>query len=167
MPYLAKAIANYFLDRGWAEGKGVDPLKLQKLVYFAHGWHLGLYDSPLLDGGVQAWRFGPVIPTLYHEFKEFGNAPIDWPARDEETRHVPRIPAHDEETRAFLDRIWSVYSDYSGLRLSDMTHKPGTPWANAWNESGRNIMIPDSEIRRYFSSLAREQNRQAEPAVRA
>src|SRR5258708_10309168 len=60
-PYPAEAVANYFLEKSWEEGKSVDPLKIQKLVYFANGWHLGLYGSPLIDEEVRAWTYGPVI----------------------------------------------------------------------------------------------------------
>src|SRR5947209_3400405 len=76
MPYDAKAIANYFLDLAEAEAKSLTPMKLQKLVYYAHGWHLALTGRPLLDEEIQAWSFGPVIRSLYNEFREFGAEPI-------------------------------------------------------------------------------------------
>jgi len=68
MPLPSAAVANYFLDLGLRESIPITPLKLQKLVYFAHGWYLGFTGEPLLNEGIQAWEYGPVIPSLYHDF---------------------------------------------------------------------------------------------------
>jgi len=73
MPKAVEAIANWFLDRSKSDGKPVDPMKLQKLIYFAHGWHLGLIRHPLVDELFEAWEYGPVVPSIYHEFKMFGS----------------------------------------------------------------------------------------------
>ena len=81
MGYSAKAVANYFLAK---YGKhGITPLKMQKLVYLSHGWYLAFYDEPLVDDEyAEAWRYGPVFDSLYHEFKHRGRLPITNPARD-------------------------------------------------------------------------------------
>lgn len=50
-------------------------LKLIKLVYLAYGWSIAL-DYRLFDEPIVAWKHGPVIRSLYHEFKHFGAAPI-------------------------------------------------------------------------------------------
>src|SRR4051812_39910789 len=84
MPYPAAAIANEFLRLAKEDKAQISPLKLQKLVYFAHGWYLALAGKPLIEERVQAWQFGPVIPTLYREFKRYGNSPIASPAMRED-----------------------------------------------------------------------------------
>ena len=76
MPYKPKDIADYFLLKG-ADDANMTPMKLIKLVYIAHGWSLGLYNKTLINEQPQAWKFGPVIPSLYDEFKEFGNKKIE------------------------------------------------------------------------------------------
>ena len=45
----ALAIANFFITLGVERECPPTQMKLQKLVYFAHGWHLGLYDQPLIE----------------------------------------------------------------------------------------------------------------------
>ena len=45
MGYSAKALANFFIKNY----TNISPLKIQKLVYISHGWHLGLFDEPLVD----------------------------------------------------------------------------------------------------------------------
>ena len=76
MPYLVVAVANSFLDIAKSAGKLVDPMKVQKLVYFAHGWHLGFEQGALSAEYAQAWRWGPVFPKLYDAVKIWGSETI-------------------------------------------------------------------------------------------
>ena len=97
MSYPAKAVANYFIDIARCEGEQLSPMKIQKLVYFAHGWYLALYDEPLLDEKIEAWRYGPVVPSLYHEFKRYGSGTIERYAIDFEANNgfrivTPKVP---------------------------------------------------------------------------
>lgn len=52
-------------------------MKLHRLVYYAHGWHLGFQDTPLLNETLEAWPYGPVVPSILREFGRFGAMPID------------------------------------------------------------------------------------------
>lgn len=158
-PYSAKAVANYFLDLAKAKGESLDPMKLQKLVYFAHGWFLAVYGKPLLDEQVQAWDYGPVIQTLYHEFKDYGSGPITDYAFDFTLPKFekPIIPTEDQGTIAVLNRIWEVYGKYTGIQLSNMTHAPGSPWHEALEgkEGLRSVSIPNELIRKHFVAKAK------------
>ena len=63
MQYPAAAVANNLLHIAEAAGESVDPMKVQKLVYFAHEWHLG-YDRGALSAELaQAWRWGQFFQT--------------------------------------------------------------------------------------------------------
>src|SRR6516164_9635188 len=73
----ARAVANYLLSKADVDQKKLDPLQLQKLVYIAHGWHLGLLNRPLFAQRVEAWPYGPVIEDVYHAFKRFGQNGIN------------------------------------------------------------------------------------------
>ena len=57
MPYDAKSIANFFIDRAKESGETLTQMKLHKLIYYAHGWHLALTGEPLIDEPVQAWNY--------------------------------------------------------------------------------------------------------------
>jgi len=74
------AIANYFIELAKNDANLVSPMKLQKLVYFALGWCLALADKPLINEKVEAWQYGPVVGSLYREFKKYGNEGITSPA---------------------------------------------------------------------------------------
>jgi uncharacterized phage-associated protein len=163
-PYPTLAVANYFIDKSRRRfARGVGPMKLQKLIYFAHGWHLAITGRPLIDEPVEAWKYGPVIPSVYHEFKSYGREEIDFPAFQlaglNAEKYVPQIPRDDSETLAILDRVWQLYGRLSGPKLSAMTHQPDTPWAKTWERSQeqgkmRGADIPDSSIEKYFRDIA-------------
>ncbi len=172
-PFHPKAVANFFLERAQLEGSGLSPMKLQKLVYFSHGWHLGLFDVPLIDEPIQAWVWGPVIQSLYHEFKRFGSGAItdlatsvEWDPIDDNFKIItPTIPANDQEEREFVLGMWGIYGKYAATRLSNATHAVGTPWYQMWlqykNDRGaipKGIIIPNNTIREYFAKLASEKS---------
>ena len=164
MPFSVKSVANEFLELARASGKKISPMKLQKLVYFAHGWFLALVGQPLIDERVQAWQFGPVIPELYHEFKAFGNGPISTLAGDvrwtpELAIYYPRIQDCEGNedvsyARELINKVWEVYKDYSPIQLSNATHVPGSPWDKTYTPGKRNLVIDDNVIKAYFENLA-------------
>jgi len=43
--YSPLAVANYFLERGVREEVAIDAMKLQKLIYLAHGWFLAIHEQ--------------------------------------------------------------------------------------------------------------------------
>ena len=159
-PYKAKAVANFFLDCASAEKKKLDPMKLQKLLYVAHGWHLALDNEPLIDERVEAWRYGPVIPSLYHEFKGVGSGPIEGYATRFNIHKLefeePRIDDADPIVD-FLERIWDVYGEFTAVQLSNMTHQPESPWGKTWsqNRGVRNLNISNDVIGEHYQEIAR------------
>jgi len=49
MTYSSFEVANYFIKKSLQEKRPITPMKLQKLIYFAHGWNLGLAGKPLIN----------------------------------------------------------------------------------------------------------------------
>lgn len=163
MAYDAKAVANYFLDLAKKDGTSITPMKLQKLIFFAHGWHLALAGEPLIADQVEAWQFGPVVPAIYHEFKHERSGAITCKATEldlESFSMVELSVAEDDLTaKKIMERIWDTFGKLSAKRLSDLTHLPGTPWDLAIKSSSgseRGVPILDAEIDRYFSEQLRK-----------
>lgn len=167
MAYSAATIANYFLEKAKTEGAQLTQMQLHKLIYFAHGWHLGLYHKPLINERIRAWKYGPVIKSVYRAFKAFGSRPIQTFAPDC-TDHPASSAIRElgQNTKNLLDRVWNVYGHRSAAELSGMTHAPTTPWSEAWQSCGgiRNVDIPDEAIERYFEGRA-QHNRHAGTAA--
>jgi uncharacterized phage-associated protein len=153
----ATSIANFFIRKGIEDGKPIDQMKVQKLVYFAHGWYLAITNKPLLNEAIEAWRFGPVIPSLYHSLKYSGNQAI---TSTISVRKDPTIDETDPEVQAYLNRIWNLYSPLSGIQLSNITHEEETPWARIAKEFNNQIPadkdIDNESIKQYFLNQRKE-----------
>src|SRR6478736_558945 len=122
------SIANYFVNKSMSDGSELTPMKLVKLVYISHGWYLGINDKPLLNESIEAWKYGPVVPSIYHNFKQYNNSQITSLECEFGSFNNSCPIIEDTETSAFLDKIWEVYRGYSGLQLSTITHQDNTPW---------------------------------------
>ncbi len=160
MTYTPQHIANYFLDRAAEEGKRLSPLKLVKLVYIAYGWYLALKDQKLFNEPIEAWQHGPVIPSVYHEFKHYGSSPIvgnsvtvdyeDLEGKLNLEISTPRVPDTDAEANIVLDNVWKSYKDYTAWQLREMTHEDGTPWKRVYVDGVRGIKMQDDHIREHY-----------------
>src|SRR4051794_29818552 len=76
----ADQVADYFLAHVDEEsGDNITHLKLQKLLYYAQGFHLAIQGEPLFAEPIEAWEHGPVVCRVYHKVKYCGNRPIDRP----------------------------------------------------------------------------------------
>lgn len=157
MAFDAKSVANFFLSLAKSEGEGISPMKLQKLVYYAHGWYAGYTGQPLINERVEAWQYGPVIPSLYHEFKHCGSGSISSLATDfvEMELEVVAAPA-DAGVQKFLRNVWDSYGKFTGIRLSEMTHAPGGPWEQTWKSAAgaKGVDIPFDLIAEHFQAAA-------------
>ncbi|MEH1936813.1 MAG: type II toxin-antitoxin system antitoxin SocA domain-containing protein [Nostoc sp.] len=140
----AAAIANYFIWLANETGSYLSNLKLQKLVYYAQAWHLGIYGQPLFDEDFEAWIHGPVIPALYQEYKSFGWKPI---LKDAEPQHF------SEEIQDFLEELTEAYFGCDAFELEQMTHHED-PWIKAREnlslDTPSNAIISKESMRYYY-----------------
>ena len=149
------AVANYFIEKSAATGVALTPMKLLKLVYIAHGWSLGLLNRPLILEQPQAWKYGPVIESLYQGFRRYGNERIPADAT------VPHAAlSGDQVVNQLLDQVWTKYSPLTGGQLSALTHQVGTPWYTVWHEQGGKdrlgAPIPNMLIEQHYKEKAAE-----------
>jgi uncharacterized phage-associated protein len=167
--FNAVTVANYFVQLAASEGKTISLMKLVKLVYIAHGWSLGLTGQPLIKENVQAWKYGPVIQSVYDAFKlnkDIKNISQPsyvkvWglPHNGKYERQELEELSHSERA-LLLDEIWDGYKGKDAIYLSSLTHQPSTPWYEIWNNNGGhsklNAVIPQELIKNYYERLAIE-----------
>lgn len=160
MTYTPQHVANYFLDKAEAECVPITPLKLIKLVYIAYGWVLALLGRRLFEEPIEAWKHGPVVPSLYHEFKHYRGDPITDDALfydlDTGKAFRPTISADDTGMRSVLDKVWAAYKRFSGWALRQKTHETGTPWHQTYDPNIMSKPIPDHLIKPHFQQKIRE-----------
>jgi uncharacterized phage-associated protein len=146
MIYDSKTIAEWFIHRAEREGEYLTQMKLQKLVYIAHGWNLGLFGEPLIDDFVEAWQWGPVIRSLYSDYVMYGGGPINM----EDISDCPRV---GRRTAKLLEKVWEKYGHYTAAQLVNLTHRDGTPWTAVYSPRVKR-MIPNKLIRSHYKKLA-------------
>ncbi|MEM1388802.1 MAG: type II toxin-antitoxin system antitoxin SocA domain-containing protein [Pseudomonadota bacterium] len=139
----AQSVADDLLKLAKRRGKMLTPMQLMKLVYISYGWFLAMHGQRLFHDRIEAWKYGPVIPSLYHVTKHFGS------------RAVPHTmiadgPLSHPEIENFLTGVVDGYGDYSGIALSNLTHRDGTPWQQVFRPNHLNIEIPDGLIQEHY-----------------
>ena len=143
----ARQIGNCFIRLAHARGQKVSIMHVLKLVYMAHGWTLALLDRPLVNDRVEAWEYGPVIPSLY------------WAHRPDGIYDIQPLDIYEEplgpEIEAILGRVDEMYQGLSAAQLSRLTHIPGGPWAKTYRlGSGFNV-IPENLIKEHYNDKQR------------
>jgi len=180
MPYPAAAIANEFIKLSREANRPVSPMKLQKLVYFAHGWYLALTGKPLINEPVEAWKFGPVIPSLYHVLKSYGDKEISNYLTDDPWNSLALMgqafkgrtyliqdgpdPQENDLAKQVVRRIWDVYGGFNAVQLSNLTHAEDAPWTRTSDKDKKHTIINQEAIRDYFAHFL-QQNRERHEAL--
>ncbi len=138
-------VARYFLTKVDKDsGDLISNLKLQKLVYYAQGLHLALYDEPLFAEPVEAWPHGTAIAVLYQAFKKYGDDAIE-PPKDVD------FSIYNDRTRNLLDEVYSFFGQFSAWKLRNMTHEED-PWKNA----PPNGIITHEAMKKYFRAWLKQ-----------
>lgn len=135
--YPTSQIADFMLAKSSPElGDFISNLKLQKLIYYAAGVMAAVrqdVNDPLFADPIEAWTHGPVVPTQYRRFSEFGSGPI------------PNVEGFDFDAfkpvdLQVLDDVYSLYGQYSAWKLRNMTHEEA-PWLASYDQQDNTISL--------------------------
>jgi uncharacterized phage-associated protein len=112
----AKRAAECFL---YLSGQQVEcditPLKLQKLLYYAEGYSLALRGEPLFREPIMAWRYGPVVRSVYKTYEFAGRNSIPCLADLDMT-------GFQQDELDIIKTVMDFYGSFSAQKLVDMTH---------------------------------------------
>lgn len=126
-------------------------MKLQKLCYFAYGYHLAWEERLLFPERFEAWANGPVAPELYKLHRGRFNL--------SENDIYGDPDALDEGERESIDIVLDGLGHADAHQLSTMTHRSG-PWVHARTRARvapmerSNEELLDDEILEHFEALA-------------
>ena len=132
-------------------------LKLEKLVYMCYAEYLCKYNKKLYEDSIYAYKYGPVVKTVYEKYKKYGYKEIE---RDDETidaSDVFEMPsrsrilfAKDGTYKIFsIDSTINKYGGYTSSQLVDLTHKYNSPWSVSGSGTLNNKVIDDEVILKY------------------
>lgn len=164
MPGWSPEIANEFIRLASADGRTLDQLQLQALVYIAHGWRLALSGQPLSGDRPEAMEFGPTYRRLSDVLARYGREKVTSEILVGEV-FPEALPADRSPIRANLDHsetalIADIYHNYGALeswQLSALTRKGDTPWKRVFADgAGTGCDIPHEIIRAQFVELLRQ-----------
>ena len=144
----ARTVAKSMLQKADELGCALTNLKLHKLLYLAHGLSLAKHGKPLLDGGsFSAWKYGPVVESLYHDLKIFGSNAIK-----PDSQFIVNWPTLDDASTdsAVILSVLKQFGRMSAGVLVDITHKADGPWSAVFDENARSSIIPHDQIESYF-----------------
>lgn len=142
MPNLSAAdVADYLLAQMCEEcGDTISNLKLQKLLYYAQGFSLAETGKPLFPEPIKAWQHGPVVPSVYGNYKTHGSGSIPKP-------QGVSFDKFSEAERSLLDEVYKVFGQFSAWKLRNMTHEEPP-----WRTTPRDETIDHGKLRDYFKT---------------
>lgn len=141
-------VAAEFTDRA---GGQIEPVKLQKLCFYAFGWFAHLTGEALFGERFYAMRYGPVVGELLSSHAKKRSVDHDllqaqFDVRESEREHVGSYVS------AVIDSVWNTYGKHDQFELAEYSHDEDV-WRDAWDarQSGslRADMFTD-EVIRYF-----------------
>jgi uncharacterized phage-associated protein len=148
--YSARTIAKWFV--AWADadedGDGnLTNLKLQKLLYYAQGHRLAQTGASLFEDQIQAWKHGPVVKTVYQEWRSEKAGELH--LTDDDLFEFDEV---DTVTTGLLIDVWERYGSLAAWVLRDLTHSE-PPWRDSYEPDVNDIVISPEVMKRYFESL--------------
>lgn len=146
MTYSAKEIAGWIVAAFQKRSEEITNLKLQKLLYYAQAWHLVFYERPLFGESIEAWIHGPVVPSVFRDYKSNGWKPIAAP---------PSSSVPPEQVRRHLNEVIRVYGKFNAVSLERLTHQE-SPWREVRKglapDEPSNRVITNESMRKYYSA---------------
>ena len=151
--YKPRLVANALLHKARSEGVSLTHLKLQKLLFFMQAWGLALSNNQVFSELPEAWPYGPVYTSIYHELKDNGSESIRGYLEepDLQTGKFRALVPNRGDTKFWnlLKQVWERYGSFTAGQLSTLSHVSGGPWDLA-RKKGEDRIDP-SEIRQFYS----------------
>lgn len=153
MPAWSTEVAREMVLTAAEAGVRLDQLRLQKLVYIAHGWCLASTGEPLTGDRPEAGKFGPVYSRLAELLK---------PRRLEPATTALFAKVEDYQLElSELELIAMTLREYGALSIAQLavvTRGRNTPWSFIYAAgAGEGRDIPHGLVRDQFRELGRGQ----------
>lgn len=124
--------------------------QINKILFYVYGVYLTLNKGPLFTGDdPKAWPYGPVFPIV--------NKRVNINERVTRFTHEQVVAfKNNPAALQIVKEAVAVMHQATAMRLTQWSHKPGSPWYDSiytkdGKQNGWNAEIPDELIKNYFS----------------
>lgn len=137
-------------------GRGITNLLLQKILYYVKAISKLFEEESIILEPCEAWKFGPVFPSVYEKYREFGRKEIEINLSEEYVNELLT-----EKEKHVTDYVLGTFGIYNAWFLKDLTHCE-EPWIAARNgleeeDASRNQM-DEENIVNYFAEMNKKYN---------
>lgn len=128
-------IAQYIIKKSLDDNNPITNLKLQKMLYYIQKDSLRQRGTVAFHDIIQAWPFGPVVPTVYYKYCGYGAMPITAP--------VVNDFHFDSGIKQIIENVIEKKININPWEMVEDTHKTGGAWQSVYNNgSGYKKEIP-------------------------
>lgn len=136
MDYSALELAKYVVTKCVNDRHPISNLQLQKILYYIQKDFLKRGERAFWED-IEAWQFGPVIPSVYYRFCSHGSMPIRF-------TYITDISRRD---KVMIDKIVENKRKLNPWDMVDDTHKTNGAWDKTFNHGlGDRSTIPEELI---------------------
>lgn len=161
---FANLIISYANDLPNRTGS-LTPIKLQKILYYVYVECLRTHQVKLFDEPIEKWKFGPVVSSVYHNFKTYGVKHIEEPTSSfvfdvtQDGLKFEEIPFKNEsiticpEVKKTIKVKVEELINVDPFELVERTHKE-EPWKSCESQilrGDRGLIYSDEELIKCFT----------------
>ncbi|AOA58222.1 Panacea domain-containing protein [Acinetobacter larvae] len=168
--YAAMDIANYII---WFANNSLElsitNLQLQKFLYFSYVEYLIGCNDRLFSDSIEKWQYGPVVPSVYHAFKDYGFFSISKPKEEFDVTFIdgrlqliekkfdPNLINSEFRVSSSIQKIINKWIEEDPFKMVEFTHKEPM-WKDYEDRilSGeRGLEYGDDEIKSFYQKESR------------
>ncbi len=138
---IARKLIQLAEDQFRFGGEKLTNMKLQKLMYYAQGYHLAAFGERLFDDDIESWMYGPVVPSVYDYYAKYEANPL--PSEECGIKM-------NRYAEALFNYVYYFFRNFSAVGLMNRTHTE-SPWKEALPHN-RGTKIPSESIKTYFDA---------------
>ena len=132
-------------------------LKLEKLVYLCFADYLCKYNKELYKDEIYAYKYGPVVKSVYEKYKGYGYKEIEKADEEILSEGIYEMPSRSRiifaeygiEKINSIDETIEKYGKFSAGELVELTHRKDTPWAVSGKGKYRDEIISNEIIKKF------------------
>lgn len=115
-------VAKYIINKCTTDEHPISNLQLQKILYYIQHDFLVNKNKELFEDEFAAWKFGPIVPSIYHVYSTAGGMKL------EETYEDIDLNSFEPEDLETINSIVEEKREKNPWLLVDETHKEGKAW---------------------------------------